>query len=402
MAQPNHLALLLVMAMASLAYLNICSKVLGTWVSMLLFVLLATGLAMTESRAGLLQVWVLAALFYLRPPAAEARFSKEPRLLRWHGLTGAAFATALFIVYPAIFGLLTGADVMASRMAEGSTRFLVWPQLAEAIMLKPWFGWGMLQVGPAHNAVAHAHPIAEAFHYSHNIFIDLAIWAGLHIAVCLTALAAIWLLRHLVKTQTVRTLYTLALLLALGVASTLEYQYAYAYFLAPAAFAIGVLERVHDAKVWHFASVRVTLAAAVTVTGLMAWSAIEYFALEEDFRVVRFQTSRIGSTPQGYEVPTTVLLTQLSALANNSRIKITPTMTPEQLTALRNSALRYPWTATQSRYALALALNGNLAEGQRQLHVMRAQHGKPIFLRVVDELNLRLGENNSLSKFTRD
>ena len=134
----------------------------------------------------------------------------------------------------------------------------------------------------------------------------------------------------------------------------------------------------------------------------MAWSAIEYFALEEDFRVVRFQTSRIGSTPQGYEVPTTVLLTQLSALANNSRIKITPTMTPEQLTALRNSALRYPWTATQSRYALALALNGNLAEGQRQLHVMRAQHGKPIFLRVVDELNLRLEENNSLSKFTRD
>ena len=399
LAQPNHLALLLMMAMASLAYLNMCSNVLGRWVSILLFFLLAVGLAMTESRAGLLQLWVLAVLFSLKALSAESHFSASSGLSRWQVVSGTTLATALFVSYPTIFGLLNGVNGMVGRMTEGSMRFVVWPQLVEAVMLKPWLGWGMLQVGPAHNAVAHAYPEAEAFHYSHNIFLDLAIWLGLPAAVCLTLLAAVWLLRHLIKAQAASTVYALALVLILGVAATLEYPHTYAYFLAPVAFAMGVLERVHDAKILHISSVRVALASAVAVTGLMAWSAVEYLALEEDIRVVRFQASKIGSIPQGYEPPKTLWLTQLSALANNSRIKVTPNMTQPQLAALQNTALRYPWTATQSRYALALAMNGNLFEGQRQLHVMRAQHGTRIFLLVVDELNLQLKENNLGYKF---
>ena len=77
-----------------------------------------------------------------------------------------------------------------------------------------------------------------------------------------------------------------------------------------------------------------------------------------------------------------------------------PDMTQTQLAALQNTALRYPWTATQSRYALALAMNGNISEGQRQLHVMRAQHGTRIFLLVVDELNLQLKATNSSDEFS--
>ena len=402
MAQPNHLALLLAMAVASLAYLNMRSTALGKWVSTLLFVLLAIGLAMTESRAGLLQWWVLAALFSVKAPAAETRAHQVLGLSRWRVAGGAVLTTALFVSYPTIFGLLSGVNGTVSRMSEGSMRFAVWPQLADAVLLKPWLGWGMLQVAAAHNAVAHAHPVAEAFHYSHNVFLDLAIWVGLPVAVCLCALAAVWLTRHLVKARTANAIYALALLLVVGVAAMLEYQYAYAYFLAPAAFAMGMLERVHGAAVWRFCSVRVAFVMTVAATGLMAWSAVEYVALEEDVRVARFQASKIGSTPQGYAAPTTWLLTQLSAVANNSRIKVTAAMPPEQLTALQNSALRYPWQATQSRYALALAMNGNLPEGQRQLRVMRALHGRAIFLRVVDELNLRLEENNWPDRFTRE
>lgn len=400
LAQPNHLALLLTMAIASLAYIRMDSNFLGKWVSVVLFILLATGLAITESRAGLLQLWVLAVLFSLKSFPAEPNFSQALGLFRWQVASCVLLATGLFVGYPTVFGLLNGVEGTTGRMTEGSMRFVVWPQLVDAVMLRPWLGWGMLQVAPAHNAVAHAYPVTEAFHYSHNIFLDFAIWLGLPAAVCLSMLTAMWLLRHLVKAQAIRSVYALALILVFGIAATLEYQHAYTYFLAPAAFAMGVLERVHGAKQWEFFSARVALVAVVAMTGLMAWSAVEYFALEEDIRIVRFQASRIGSTPQGYEAPRTLLLTQLSALANNSRIKVMPDMTQTQLAALQNTALRYPWTATQSRYALALAMNGNISEGQRQLHVMRAQHGTRIFLLVVDELNLQLKATNSSDEFS--
>lgn len=399
LGQANHLALLLTMAMASLAYVNMCSNVLGRLVSTVLFILLAIGLAMTESRAGLLQLWVLTVLFSLKPLSAKSRCAPALGLSRWHVVCGSVFATAIFVSYGTVLGLLNGGGVVG-RINEGSMRFVVWPQLVEAIMQKPWLGWGMLQVGPAHNAVAHLYPVAEAFHYSHNIFLDLAIWVGLPAAVCFASLAAIWLLQHFKKAQTATTAYALSLVLVLGVASSLEYQYVYAYFLAPVVFVIGVLERLNGVKFWRFFSVRVALVLAATITGLMTWLAAEYFALEEDIRVARFQASRIGSTPQGYKSPTTLLLTQLSALANNSRIKVMPGMTQSQLAALRNTALRYPWTATQSRYALALAMNGNISEGQRQLYVMRTQYGAAIFLRVVDELNLQLEVVNSNYKFS--
>jgi hypothetical protein len=44
--------------------------------------------------------------------------------------------------------------------------------------------------------------------------------------------------------------------------------------------------------------------------------------------------------------------------------------------------LRYPWLATQYRYAVALALNGQPQEAIRQLQVIRAQRGDRLYQRV--------------------
>ena len=50
-------------------------------------------------------------------------------------------------------------------------------------------------------------------------------------------------------------------------------------------------------------------------------------------------------------------------------------MPAEEIALSKAAALRYPWIATQNRYALSLALNGNTQEAMYQLRVMRAQHG---------------------------
>jgi hypothetical protein len=61
-------------------------------------------------------------------------------------------------------------------------------------------------------------------------------------------------------------------------------------------------------------------------------------------------------------------------------------MQAEELEQLKKLALRYPWVATQYRYAVALALNGDQGEAVRQLQVLRWQRGEQLYARVKSEM----------------
>ena len=88
---------------------------------------------------------------------------------------------------------------------------------------------------------------------------------------------------------------------------------------------------------------------------------------------------RVGRTPSDYQRPSVRLLTQLDALLNGARIVPRPGMSAAQVELSRTVALRYPWPATQNRYALSLAMNGNTPEALRQLKVLRALHGEAVY-----------------------
>ena len=120
----------------------------------------------------------------------------------------------------------------------------------------------------------------------------------------------------------------------------------------------------------------------LVATVLMAWSVIEYIAIEEDFRVVRFEALRIGKTADTHAKPEVFLLTQLDALLKGGRIVPKTGMTAEEMDLAKKAALRYPWTATQNRYALSLALNGQPQEAVRQIQVIRALHGESTYKNI--------------------
>jgi hypothetical protein len=188
--------------------------------------------------------------------------------------------------------------------------------------------------------------------------------------------------------------YCIATALPLGVHSLLEFPFAYAYLLIPAMMAIGVLEGVlHSERVlrvaWGSAATALSL-----VTCLMIWSAVEYVSIEEDFRIARFEAMRIGETPIEYERPKITLLTQLDALLIGARLVPTPGMSKENIDLARKVALRYPWSATQNRYALTLALNGSSDEAMRQIKVIRAMHGE----RSYENIKLNW-ENLAMTKY---
>ena len=234
----------------------------------------------------------------------------------------------------------------------------------------------------AHNAVAHAYAVSEPFSYSHNIVLDLALGMGVPLAALLMLITAVWLWRRVRSANQLLPWYCLALVLPVAVHSLLEFPFAYAYFLVPMMFALGVLEGMAGAKFVLHIGVRT---AAVILLGLSiaaAWSVVEYVAIEEDFRVARFEALKVGQTPADYRRPDILLLTQLSALLDGARISPKPGMSANELTLAKKVALRYPWTATQNRYALSLALNGNPEEAIRQLHVMKAMHDEKTYAAI--------------------
>lgn len=375
LGQPNQLATLLLMGLASLLFLYESRK-LGSLSSGLFALTLLAGVAATESRTGVLSFLILILWWFAKRKSLGLRLPPSVVSVAAVGFLG------LFWTWP----LLMAAIQMTGAGAEVSTsvgaRWLVWPQLIEALLQRPWWGWGLGQVATAQNAVVHAYTSSEPFTYAHNIVLDLALGIGIPLAALGVMFTAVWLWRRVRAARQLAPWYCLALVLPVAVHSMLEFPFAYAYFLVPVMFALGALERMTAAGPAFRLGVKTVAAMLFVTTALMAWSVVEYLAIEEDFRIVRFEALRIGKTPLGYQRPKVVLLTQLDALLNGGRIVPKPGMTADELELARKVALRFPWPATQNRYALSLALNGDPDEAIRQLRVMRALHGEKTYQEI--------------------
>ncbi len=370
LAQPNQLATLLASGLAAVAFLAARSR-LGPSGATALAAFLALGVVMTESRAGMLEVAVLLAWWHAsrRKVAPDA-----PAGVTWAAAAAFALLVWAWPVLLAQMDLLGSSQ--ANRLNVSGDRQAVWAQLLQASLLHPWVGWGVLELPQAHNAVAHLSEHSQPFTYAHNVGLDLVIWFGWPVALGALFAAGLWLWRRVRAQQDAADWFGLATVLVLAVHSLVEYPFAYAYLLGPCLLLAGWSEGRRGLKPVLALGRRTAAAMVAVVAGLMAWSAVEYLLIEEDFRIVRFENLRMGVTPAEHHMPDVVLLDQLGALLRGTRLDLRPGMPAEEFEMLRDLALRYPWSSMQYRYAVALALNGDPAEGVRQLKVLRVQRGE--------------------------
>lgn len=375
LGQPNQLATLLLMGVVSLLFLKQTGR-LSTETSWLLFAVLCTGVAASESRTGLLS-FVLLVLW-----GVAGRAWAGLRISLWTITLGSVLFFTLYLIWPLLMASAGSFASGAQANTRPGLRLVVWPQLIDAALMRPWLGWGLREVSEAHNAVAHAYEISEPFTYAHNIVLDLAVGMGLPLTSFLGLVTVVWFWRRVRATRQLLSWYCVAAVLPFAVHAMLEFPFAYAYFLVPVMFLLGKLEALTGGRtVWRM-NAKVAAVAMGIGAMLAGWSVFEYLQIEEDFRVARFEAMRVGQTPSDHVRPKVLLLTQLGALLEGARIIPKPSMLPEQLDLARRVALRYPWPATQNRYALSLALNDNTEEALRQLRVIRALHGEKTYAEI--------------------
>jgi O-antigen ligase len=357
LAQPNHLASLLALALVGLLWMFEYRRV-GPAVAWLAAFWLATGIVMTQSRTGWLFMLAIAG------SAVWVRRRAATRI----GVVAIIAGVAMFFVLVALWAplneLLLNASLPLNERLQPGTRLVNWRLLAGAAHDAPWLGYGWTQVARAVQAAAISSPFPEAMIFNgHNLVLDLVLWNGLPLGIFIAAALTWWLLRHYRECRSADHWLLLLGISALVLHAMLEYPLEYAYFLLPLGFMVGAAEGVTGAPKTTNVPPSVYVVLLVTATALLAWTGVEYMKVEESARQVRFLMMGIGIDKVRTAPPPDVHL--LTAPRDFHRFWITPAkpgMSSSDLDWMRRVSQRYPVPPAMLRYALAAGLNGRPQE----------------------------------------
>ena len=369
LGQANQLATLLLMGMAAYAYV-FERRVIGRLACAMGIGFMTTVLILTQSRAGMLSVLVVTIYGLWKKKSAKFRVPSKAFVL-W-----ALLFSLGTLVLPYLSEWLQHGNVRNIRETDTiNQRVIMLQQMGYAIAQAPWFGYGWNQTPSAQAAGAIPYPGSVPYTYAHNFVMDMLAWNGLPLGLLLTGAVAYWFVTRLLASKRPDAIHAMACLLPVAVHSLLEYPFAYAYFLISAGLMVGVIEasRIPTTAIalngrWVWA-----MWIAWALTGI--YLTYEYFLIEEDFRVVRFENLNIGQTPAAYKIPDVWMMSHMSAMLKARRVAIEPQMQAGDLENLRQVSKRFADNVPHCRYALALALNSDTNDAEHEFALIKGIYG---------------------------
>lgn len=381
LAQPNHLATFLLMGMAALVYVHEY-KVIGKTGLTLAVAFMTAVLVLTQSRSGMVSVVFIAALLLWKQSSGNLRLPKQA-VVWW----GGGFIVATLCLPSLSEWLLLGDSRSLTSAGSINERWLIWKQVVYAIGQAPWLGYGWNQTPTANAIGALAYPGSTTYTNAHNIVLDLMVWCGVPLGLLLSGAMAYWFVSRLRSVNQPGAILAMAALLPIAIHSLLEFPYAYAYFLISAGFFVGIAEAAHVPTRVVWVKARWLWILLSVWTGLGCYMAYEYFQVEEDFRIVRFERMRVGATPTSYETPHVWMLSHMAAMLKAARQVPAPNMSPADLENLRIVSDRFAYGTVRFHYALSLGLNGDPAGATKQMQIIHGMYGDRFYKACQEELS---------------
>lgn len=377
LAQPNQLATLLLLGLGGLTYFWESRRVRAPYataaMSLLLFALVMTG-----SRS------VLLAFLWLLPAYALMRKQCHLRTSPAAVIAAASFYIIMMWVWPALDERLlldTGASTALDRVGTPGIRWVMWQAMLDAIGAAPFFGYGWGQISIAQIGVTLDHPPTHlVLESSHNLFLDLALWNGIPIALLTIAGLVWWFVNQARKCDDGQKWATLIGVAVVFNHAMVEYPLNYAYFLLPVGFFMGALSYYgSDAHcLGRFLPAPrfmrgIMVSMGISTATLAVLVAIEYFSIEADWNLMRFQEARIGNL-QITEPPPALVLTGLQQFLRFSRSDPQPGMTHSELDFMRRNSERFAYAAPMFKYAVAQAINQQTQGAASTLRKLCSMH----------------------------
>jgi O-antigen ligase len=374
LAQPNHFAAQIAMALASVAYLygrrRLGISLASACVAILLFV---SALAGSRSPWLYLAAFILLALLVRRLRPGDD--SRRLVLLALWLLPGFLLAQGVaYLLAPAEGLQVTSAQRVFSSASGVAARLELWGDAWRLFVTAPVLGSGWGQFSWHHfldQAATGANAAPGVFNHAHNLVLHLAAETGAIGLVIIVGAAFLWLADLRRVALDAHWWWLLAVLSVIGIHSLLEYPLWYSYFLGPAALLVGL----GAPRVLHIrfeAALRLAVALCVVAGALNLFGALGPYRDFERFLFSPESAALARSDQRAFEdaiarVHREPLLTPYAelALAYGAPISRDELAQKIELTA---RAMRFaPVSVVVYRHALLLALAGDSAAGLRQL-----------------------------------
>lgn len=401
--QPNNLATLLCMGLASTLFLFEKHQ-FGRLPASMLAAFLFFGITLTQSRTPWIGALFTFGWWYWKSKHINPRLS-------WQIMgVWIAFYVGCIMSLPLLTTLLTHGhntlNLVAHVQSLDNGRGPLWQQFILAVLHGPLWGYGWNQVSVAQLDISKLYPLGMRTNSSHNLLLDLLIWNGPILGSIIIVFLAVWLYRLAYSARSISSIFAL---LAVGFAlihGMLEFPLTYAYFLLPVGLLIGMIygelstapdyvENAYVAK--HLARLpkiswalpQTAFASFLVVsTALMAWIGFEYSTINREYRTFKPNTLTPSSAPVSVESRNhIILMTQLRDYLHLQSINPTPNMTKEQLDWAREVAYRFPQANNLAIYATALALNNQPIQAGQVFGNLRILYGNNVFTDAAQTLN---------------
>ena len=354
LGQPNQLATLLIWGLLGCLWACV-HKLLNSASAIFVASFLLLGLAMTQSRTGLLLATILLVAVWVWRRFWHTR--KLPLAATWLYLVFLSYSPMLRWLDDA---LLLGQDSIRVRLQQPEElRLKAWQLFTRAILDRPLFGYGWTETTSAQMAVAEQFPsLGSIFSHSHNLLLDLLLWCGLPIGLLIAVFLMHWFWSSTRAVRKPENAVLLMLLVAVGIHALLEFPLQYAYFLLPVGLVMGILNaRLEPRVLW--VSQRWTLTGLLlTATLILGITLRDYAQVDDSYGKLRLEQSLLGQNrgPMGGP-PDVWVLTHLREWIKLARYKSHAGISQHTLDEMETAAQAYPSLSASYRLATAFALN---------------------------------------------
>lgn len=369
LSQPNNTGSLLVWGLVSIVILDahvslrasprfLLPALAALATTSVLFVAVAA--ALTQSRTASLEIVVLAALIYFY------RHRCGQRVVALICLS--FFAHWLTVIYlPVLKELLfdiPSVGIFNGKSMTDGARVYAYEVFIRAILLQPWFGYG---IGGITNAFLTNAPLDRGFGvyfgHTHNLVLDLLVCFGVPLGGWLVYQLVRFFVFAVPKVKSLHEVAALAMIATLLIHAMVELPQHYAYFLIP----IGMLCAQLPQPIARKSYVIKKSGLMVSIIGLAALFvllSVEYLRLEQDIRSARLQLAVTGYARPPSDEPIYLLL-ELKRVDTMIRTSVVAGMTVAQLDLFEATIRQFPMRPLFEKYAMALEINGRKEDAKR-------------------------------------
>jgi O-antigen ligase len=353
LAQANHLATLLFWGLIGVLYLAERRRLgrVGLVIGVLFF---EWGLVMTASRTVWLNLAILVCMLWLLGRRLDLRMGR-PMMLASLVVPFAAWLYAWPLLNEVLM-LSPGRSLQT--MAVAGPRPLIWRTMLDAIIQRPWFGYGWNQGLAVYHQAADLPPMRGRLYVNaHNLVLDLMVWNGVILGFLLFGGIVGGLFVCYRQAKKVPQVYLWLAIVAVLVHAMLEYPLSYMYFLIPVGLMVGALDFVSPNLPVFKLSRKYIFCVAVGIFGLAGMMGYEYLKVESNTRILHWDLAKIGSDTIESVAPDLMLLTHWKNYLHVARIEAHSGMSADELQAMAQSVKRFPYSAPMYELALAYGLN---------------------------------------------